>query len=893
MGNFVTASIRARLIVLVVSAIALAQLVILALSAWQEASRYALAKRDGMVSTAQIIAAASARATAEGDVAAAYQAIRAMGRIEGMVFAGLERMDGTSFADVGATEQLASDLVIERAEKAISVPMIFATRTLEVRVPVIYGGSTVGQMRLIADTRDLPGRVFTALAIEISGGLFALAVALLVVLRMQGAITAPLVALTRAMSGVSANHDYTVTLKAESRDEVGILVDGFNGMLTGIRERDARLAQHRARLEQDVAERTVDFQRAAAEASAANSAKSDFLATMSHEIRTPMNGILVMAELLAAAELPDRARRQAEVIARSGASLLAIINDILDLSKIEAGKLEVEHLAVDAGEAVDTVLKLFADRARSKGLDLAAQMALPRAVRVNADPTRLGQVLSNLVNNALKFTQKGGVCVHVTQEADRIRFAVTDTGIGIAADKLGSIFEAFSQADQTTTRQFGGTGLGLTIARRLVDAMGGELAVTSQAGQGATFHFSLPGALATGAGQWTRWTTGDAPRAVVALKGAQSRDAAAAQLAEAGFAVDCVGEDDLLTAAARGAMLVITGTERLHGLPRLSVAAEGGILVLARADEDIDTLLGGNRCDATLSWPLARADLDDIITRLIAGRPLAESAPQRTHTESPRFTGLRVLVADDAEVNREVADAALQRLGIRAEFVENGRQAVDAVMSRRFDLVLMDGSMPELDGFEATRMIRGWEGTQSRARTPIVALTAHVVGTAADAWRAAGMDGVLHKPFTLAQMASVIATHTGVAATTTQPPEQADTAITTLDTGVLNDLLAMAGGVSAVVDRITGLYRTQSQARIVELRAAMEAGDLDRLGKAAHALKSMSYNVGAREVAEDAADIERIARMEARGLTPDEINRLTTRHAQTLEALTQWRKNVA
>ena len=366
-----------------------------------------------------------------------------------------------------------------------------------------------------------------------------------------------------------------------------------------------------------------------------------------------------------------------------------------------------------------------------------------------------------------------------------------------------------------------------------------------------------------------------------------------AQLTEAGFAVQNVDEGELLTAAARGARLVITSAHRLEGLPRLPVAEGGGILVLARADEDIEALINAKRCDSTLGWPLARTELDAAITRMIEGRPLAETRSARQTDQIPQFTGLKVLVADDSEVNREVADAALQRLGIRAEFVENGRQAVDAVMSRRFDLVLMDGSMPEMDGFEATRMIRSWESTQSRARTPVVALTAHVVGTAADAWRDAGMEGVLHKPFTLAQMASVIAAHTGAAAVAAETSEQVETALTTLDTGVLNDLLAMAGGATAVVDRITGLYRAQSQERIAELREAMMAGDLDRLGKAAHALKSMSFNVGAREVAQDSAEIERAVRLDGRTLEAGEIDRLASHHAQTLDALTEWRRKVA
>jgi two-component system sensor histidine kinase BarA len=284
------------------------------------------------------------------------------------------------------------------------------------------------------------------------------------------------------------------------------------------------------------------------------------------------------------------------------------------------------------------------------------------------------------------------------------------------------------------------------------------------------------------------------------------------------------------------------------------------------------------------------------VARLIDGRPLGDGERGRERHEAPpvTFTGVKVLVADDAEVNREVADAALQRLGLAADFVENGRRAVEAVLAKAYDLVLMDGSMPELDGFAATRMIREVEAAESRRRTPIVALTAHVIGTAADAWREAGMDGVLHKPFTLARLAETIEAHVGGRATTIETAnaeaagDREDKA-EMLDRAVLDDLLAMAGGATAVVDRITSLYRVQSQERIADLRAAIEAGDLDRLGKAAHALKSMSYNVGARIVAESAARIESAARLEGRLVDLAEIARLANRHDLSLREIEAWR----
>jgi len=879
-------SIRTRLLLLVAAAVVLATAVMLALTLRQETLRWGIAKRDGLFSTAQVIAAAAARATAEGDRSGVHRAIRSMGRIEGLVFAGIDAADGTPLGDVGATEQLASDLVLTDPDADVSIGRWISSRTVEVRVDIVDEGRVVGVLRILADTRDLAPRLWASARAAASGAALALAVAFAVAFRLQRRIVGPIVALSGAMARVRGAHDYSVALEPGGRDEIGTLIDGFNGMIGDIRERDDRLARHRERLEQDVADRTADFARAAREAEEANRAKSDFLATMSHEIRTPMNGILVMAELLAASDLPNRSRRQAEVVARSGASLLAIINDILDLSKIEAGKLEVEHVAVDPHEAVDTVTKLFADRARTKGLDLAARVALPRAARLDADPTRLGQVLANLVNNALKFTETGGVTIEVEAfGADRVLFAVVDTGIGIPEDKLATIFEAFSQADQTTTRRFGGTGLGLAIARRLVAAMGGTLEATSVEGRGTCFFFTLPATEpAADVAPWARLADGLPSVAIVAVGGRQTAAALTGHLGDSGFRVIAAGDGPI---AAEGARLAIVDAARLRADGRPALGDEGGVVVLAEAGDDVSSLLAQGLADASVAWPATREEVDTVIACLAAGRPLATLEERTAHrvVEHARFPGLRVLVADDVEVNREVAGAALGRLGIAPVFVVDGRQAVDAVMRETFDLVLMDGSMPVLDGFDAAREIRAFEAREGRGRTPIVALTAHVVGTAADAWRAAGMDGVLHKPFTLAALEATIRAHAinlieGAAETPTVEVESIPVAANAsdeapvLDDSVLDDLAAMAGGATAVVDRVVRLYQTQAVEKLRELHEAARGGDLDRLGAAAHALKSMSFNVGARRVAERAADIERAARGDGRAATSADVDRL-------------------
>jgi signal transduction histidine kinase/CheY-like chemotaxis protein len=890
-------SIRTKLVLLVIGAISLAEVFVITFTAWQEASRYAVSRPQALFSVAQVIASSAANAVAARNVSAAQGALRGMGNIDGLVYVGLNLPDGETLADFGATEQLASDLVLTNPGQTIAMTDILGSRTIEVQVPVIQSGREIGLLRLIGDTRDLPTLVWSAVETALLGGSAALVIAIFIALRLQGAITRPLMRLAGAMAQIKSKHDYRVALPRESNDEVGLLVEGFNGMIADIHERDERLARHRERLEQDVADRTADYQRAASEAVAADRAKSDFLATMSHEIRTPMNGILVMAELLAGSEMPERARKQAEVIARSGASLLAIINDILDLSKIEAGKLDVEHLEVSPFEAVDTVLRLFADRAQTKKLDLAAKLELPRNARIDADPTRLGQVLSNLVNNALKFTEAGGVTIHVGPDGeDRIRFAVIDTGIGIAEDKLGSIFEAFSQADQTTTRQFGGTGLGLTIARRLVTAMGGEIAVTSKLGVGTSFHFSLPLTTPSSETDWARWSGEEAaaPLALVSLDGAQTEAALVHYLEQAGFVVETVVAQ-ALPERAREAQFVVAAIDRLAGKPRLELAASGAIVAVGFADERAETLLPSRRADGVLTRPVSALEINDLVNRLIDGRPLSEEMRNSDQRENatPTFTGLKVLVADDAEVNREVADAALRRLGIVADFVEDGRQAVNAALKTRYDLVLMDGSMPELDGFDATREIRAAEADGNRERTPIVALTAHVIGTAADAWREAGMDGVLHKPFTLARLAEIIATHaSGADALPTEAPVTAEAVEGQLDLAVLEDLLKMAGGAVAIVDRIVGLYETQSADRIAELREAVATENVERLGRVAHALKSISFNVGARAIAETAARFERIAREEQSLVDIAEIDRLAEDRETVMREIGDWRSRI-
>ncbi|WP_419545688.1 ATP-binding protein [Methylobacterium oryzae] len=409
-----------------------------------------------------------------------------------IVYGAIERPDGSVLAEQGIGLRLTRDAAQDGAD--LSLLHLLATRSLQATAPIVENGVPVGRVVLIGETDDILGHLWAAAQNAALAALLAVAIGVGVSLYLQRSVTRPLAALARTMEAVRLRHDYAQRAPVGGDDEVGALARTFNDLLSAVNERDHRLAAHSAHLEAEVSARTADLSEAKQAADAANAAKSAFLATMSHEIRTPMNGVLVMAELLAGSDLPVRQRRYAEVIARSGRSLLAIINDILDFAKVEAGKLELERVPVSPAELADTAVTLFAERARTAGLDLAAEVGpeVPRAIL--GDPVRLGQVLSNFVSNALKFTEAGHVAVRMTVDAADgcLVIAVSDTGIGIPQDKLATIFSAFSQADQSTTRRFGGTGLGLSIAQQIVAAMGGTVAVTSRVGAGSTFSARIP-----------------------------------------------------------------------------------------------------------------------------------------------------------------------------------------------------------------------------------------------------------------------------------------------------------------------------------------------------------------------------------------------------------------
>src|SRR5437588_1330607 len=687
-------SISTKLTSLVLISVGLALLVGTGLGLWQELQRYALEKREALLAEAGILASATSQAARTHDTQAALQALRAIGRMPGVLFADLADSEGRPIASLGEAIRLSHEVYLDHAtdvDLALLVQLL-SGRTVAVSVPVVSASERVGTLSVISDTSDLFARFRQFVWTNLIGAGLTIVIGLGLSIRLQRSITRPLADLTRTMSTIQTTHDYERSVALKSNDEFGVLASAFNGMMGEIRARDSQLAQHMDHLESEVAERTRDLSEAKQIAESANAAKSEFLAVMSHEIRTPMNGMLVMAELLAAADLPERQKRYADVIARSGQSLLAVINDILDFSKVEAGKIDLESIEIDVAELIDTSVSLFGEKARTKNLDFAALIEPDVPPRIAGDPVRISQILGNLANNALKFTAEGAVLIRLARNGEMLRFSVTDSGIGIPAEKQGELFAAFSQADSSTTRRFGGTGLGLSICKKLVEAMHGKIGVDSVEGRGATFWFDLPVVGEQSACAEYVAAPADAKEAVIAVGGDATRALRMQELTLRGYDVRLSTFAEFSCGLRTPAHLFAD----IADLARLGRRPAGAARIIALAPIG-DAALDGRKSalvDGVLRRPLVQNELRPMLDRLGKGERLdLESARRSSERELlPQYPDAHVLVADDSEVNQEVACEALKRLGIhRAKVVADGLAALKAAIQTKFDIILMDG----------------------------------------------------------------------------------------------------------------------------------------------------------------------------------------------------------
>ena len=862
-------SIGRKITRVVLSAVLIAMIGVTGYFIWRQTSQDIETRQAQIVATAQVFAASVAPHVASGDKSRTLHALRAIRHLPAIPYAHIATKDNRKFVALGTA------VILSHGDDSTVVePTVFSlitTTSFPVEVPVINGGRRVGRLLLLADISDLRDRLFEGVLVTFLVALIASLIGILVANRLKNRITTPLKELTFAMAAVRESHDYSAKVARKTDDETGVLVDAFNDMLGQISTRDQELEQHRHHLEDQVEERTKAYRKAKNEAEAANAAKSDFLATMSHEIRTPMNGVMVMAELLANAELMPRQQRYAEVIVRSGQGLLTIINDILDLSKIESGKLELEAVAVDPCRVVDDVLSLFWQRASDKGLDLAAYVDPAIPAEVEADPVRLNQVLSNLVNNALKFTESGHVrvdltiCTHVADNP-QLEFSVTDTGIGISQDKIDKIFDAFTQADQNTTRNFGGTGLGLAICKRLVEAMDGKIIAESSEGKGSNFSFCFPLKVVAEANGLFDKSQSDVRTAVIAVNGSATPHVLAEYLRATAVAPIITPDLQLAPAAFGGSQAIIgeaAALEKLAGPLSLTAKKPFIVAISELGDTAAEDLLRKGLADDLIMRPIVQREVANVIAGLKTGAPRGVKALENMTQSAealPDFGGIRLLVADDNAVNREVIIEALKRLNVKVDVRPDGATAIEAWRNNSYSLIFMDCSMPVMDGFEATRKIRAHESEHGLEKTPIVALTARIAGGKEDEWREAGMDDFVSKPFTLKTIAKTLNRNLGDNPQPLQdeaPPESrpvADPGI--IDPQIIAGLRDMAGGNDLLIIRIAKLFAENAPPALEKIEAVATTDDLKALADAAHALKSMCANIGAVRVADAAAELE-------------------------------------
>jgi signal transduction histidine kinase/DNA-binding response OmpR family regulator len=895
-------SIRAKLTTMM----ALTSLVVLLLASMAFMANDMVKIRSGMVDDlsvlANVIGRNSSAALVFDDQAAALETLAALSAEPNILGASIHRTNGEVLASYPQHGNPISPQAAGFDQSGVipdsnAAPEYrFGTDSLDLVAPIQLDREQIGSIHIRSSLQPIEAQIHEDVMVVGAILIISIVVAFVLAAVLQSSISEPVLALAGIMQRVKSERDYSLRATWSSNDELGMLTDGFNDMLAQIRERDRELKEARDSAEQ------------------ASRAKSQFLANMSHEIRTPMNGVLGMTELLLQTPLTEQQTKFCNTVHRSGKALLHVINDILDFSKVEAGKMELEALDFNLREAVEEVMELLAESAHRKGLELLMEIAPDTPLMVCGDPGRLRQILTNLVGNALKFTEHGEVFVRLGVMAQddhevSLQFEVRDTGIGMTDEACTRIFESFTQADGSTTRHYGGTGLGLAISRRLVEMMGGEISVATQVNQGSVFRFHVQLLSREDQVRGRREhevlrgmrvlivDDNDTNRAILehqtAAWGLRHASASGGKqaLAMLRIAVDrndpydlaildmhMPGMDGITLARAIKADRLVADT------PLIMLTSVGGFGDARRAQ------ISGIR--SYLHKPVRQSDLYNALLGAVK-LPVVVAEPALVEEQHLQLGDIRLLVAEDNPVNQEVAISMLEMLGCRCDLATNGVEVLAALEHKDYDVILMDCQMPEMDGFEATAEIRRREQATSGRHVTIIAVTANAMEGDREQCLRAGMDDYLSKPFSRVQLMEMLNEWCGGHANAAPPPATAEAAAEvgneesySLDPGALRNIRSLQQpGRPDILGKVIDLFLADCPGVMNRLRLAIESADAEQVRQNAHRLKSGSANLGATRMAELCRELEQLGRSGALDDATTLLARVETEFRQVVAAL--------